>query len=237
VLKATQVHTISKFSREMIVSKYDVSPHSVHLVPAGIDLQRFRSDHRDEAVRFVKSKYDLKDFLLSVGRLEPRKNHIGLIEAFARVKKTNRKLGPLVIIGQQDFGFQHFLKRITELGLEQDIRVLSNVPDSDLPSFYRAADIFIYPSFAEGFGIPVLEAMACGTPVITSDRTAMPEIVGNGGLLVDPCSVDSMATALQRLVEDRTLAERLSTVGVEIAKQWSWENAAQKYLAALAQME
>jgi glycosyltransferase involved in cell wall biosynthesis len=188
-------------------------------------------------VRFVKSKYDLKDFLLSVGRLEPRKNHIGLIEAFARVKKTNRKLGPLVIIGQQDFGFQHFLKRITELGLEQDIRVLSNVPDSDLPSFYRAADIFIYPSFAEGFGIPVLEAMACGTPVITSDRTAMPEIVGNGGLLVDPCSVDSMATALQRLVEDRTLAERLSTVGVEIAKQWSWENAAQKYLAALAQME
>ncbi|MCM2271734.1 MAG: glycosyltransferase family 4 protein [candidate division Zixibacteria bacterium] len=230
---ADQVQTISRFSSELITSRYEVASNRVRLVAPGTDLRKFHGEGRTESRSIIRTAYAVSDYILTVGRLEPRKNHLGLIEAYAEIKRKNKNLVPLVIIGQPDFGYRSILRRIGQLGLESDVKILSNVPDDMLPHFYRAARIFVYPSFAEGFGIPVLESMACGVPTVASGDSAIPEVVGDGGLLVDPKDPLDIAKAIERILDSPELAEKLSDRARNIARVWTWERAASQYLDSI----
>ena len=183
------------------------------------------------ALEKIKSKYRLPDkFVLYIGVLEPRKNLPTLVRAF----KTLTERGgahTLVIVGRKGWMYDELFRTIASLGLAERVIFTGYAPEEDLPLLYNAADVFVYPSFYEGFGLPVLEAMACGAPVITSNISSMPEIVGNAGILVNPYHADELADAMLRLIQNGDLRKRLARRGIERAKSFSWERAAQTTLA------
>lgn len=228
--KAAQVHTISTCTKQNLIERYGLSSDLIHLVPVGVDLNRFTPDGRDEARARIHKEFGTKDFILTVGRLEPRKNHVGLLEAYSALRQRMSDIPQLVIVGQRDFDFDGVFETITLCKLENSVRVLSNIDDDTLPRLYRSAMLFVYPSFAEGFGIPPLEAMASGTPVVTSNTTAIPEVVGDAGLLVNPDSVEQIAHAMDQVLTDSVLAADLAIRGRRRAEMWSWESAARKYI-------
>ncbi|MFH1373069.1 MAG: glycosyltransferase family 1 protein [bacterium] len=232
-VRARQVHTISQYCRQILVEQYRFHPDKVRIVPVGVDLERFSTRYRSDASELIARRFGVRDFLLTVGRLEPRKNHLGLFRAYAILRQYCPDVGPLVVIGQTDFGFEDILSAPRKLGIAEYVRFLPDVPDNRLADFYRAATMFVYPSFAEGLGIPPLEAMACGTPVVTSNTTAIPEVVGDCGLLVDPNNVEQIAAAMKSLLADTNLAADLARRGRLRAEDWSWTHAAKKYLQAL----
>lgn len=230
---AAQVHTISEDSRTHIAATYGIPRERIRLVAAGIDTTRFAADGRARSVDAVARRFGVTDYLLTVGRIEPRKNHVRLLEAYAEVKRRGVPLGPLLIVGQRDFGYAEVFRRLQALRLEPDVHVLESVDDADLADVYRAARLFVYPSLAEGFGIPVLEAMGCGTPVITSNRTALPEIAGDAAVLVDPERSDDLADAIAALLTDAAAARILAQKGPIQAGKYTWAAAARQYVEAL----
>jgi len=234
--RAKQVHTISEYTRRALVEKYRLSPDIVEVVPVGVDLERFHRRNPEAGSEHIEKQFGVKEYILTVGRLEPRKNHVGLIRAYSIVKERYKDVGPLVIAGQKDFGFDGIFKIRRHLGLEDSVKVLTTVDDNQLCDLYRAACMFVYPSFAEGFGIPPLEAMACGIPVVTSNVTAIPEVVGDAALLVDPSNVEEIAHAMYQVLTDSILAADLSHKGRKQAEKWSWTNSAQRYLNAVAKL-
>ncbi len=234
---AEQVHTISEYCRRWIIDVYGLPENKVKVVPCGIDLTRFNTSAREASTRLVLEKLDVSGYILTVGRLEPRKNHAGLVKAYAALKKRMGKVPPLVIVGQKDFGYRAFFEALAAHNLEKEVVILENLNDELLPDLYRAARIFVYPSFAEGFGIPPLEAMASGIPVVSSNITAMAEVVGECGLLINPESCEELAEAMHRLLTDPDLYVRLSRAGTERAGTWSWENAAKCYVEAIKEIK
>jgi glycosyltransferase involved in cell wall biosynthesis len=142
-------------------------------------------------------------------------------------------VGTLVIIGKPDFGFKEFFNKINELGLQDCVKIIDSIDDEYLPHVYRAAKLFVYPTFAEGFGIPPLEAMACGVPVITSNTTAIPEIVGNAGLLISPDSEEQIADQMENVLNNPELELKMQQLGLLQSKKWSWSRAADAYIEAI----
>ena len=201
-----------------------------------MDLERFHPDDSQQASNRIARIFGVQQYILTVGRLEPRKNHVGLIKAYSIIRERYKDVGPLVIVGQRDFGCDEIFKTRRNLGLEHSVKILTNVGNDLLPDLYRATQMFVYPSFAEGFGVPPLEAMACGVPVITSNVTALPEVVGEAGLLVDPTSEEEIAHAMECLLTDSDKAAILSRRGRKQAEKWSWANSAQRYLTALGKL-
>lgn len=231
--KAWQVHTVSEFSRQALIDIYGIPEERVFLVPDGVDIDRFSPQDDQAASDRIYEKYRIRDYILTVGRLEPRKNHVNLLKAYALLKAEKTEMGPLVMVGQKDFGFRGLFDTIDELGLNDDVRILESVGDDLLPDMYRGARMFVYPSFAEGFGIPPLEAMASGTPVVSSNTSAMPEVAGDASLLVDPGSVEDIARAMQEVLSDRCIAESLSASGRSRVERWTWRRSAEKYMDAI----
>ncbi len=234
--RAKQVHTVSEYSHRALVERYGLAPDIIEIVPDGVDLKKFHPQKNTESSELISRQFGVRNFLLTVGRLEPRKNHLGLFRAYAILRQRCQDVGPLVVIGQTDFGFEDILSAPIKLGIADYVRFLPDVPDDRLADFYRAATMFVYPSFAEGFGIPPLEAMACGVPVITSNATAIPEVVGEAGLLVDPTSEEEIAHAMECVLTDSDKAAVLSRRGRKQAEKWSWANSAQRYLTALGKL-
>lgn len=231
--KAWQVHTVSEFSRQALIEIYKIPEDRIFIVPDGVDIERFSRVEGNSAAERICEKYGVRDYVLTVGRLEPRKNHVNLLKAYALLKAEKTEMGPLVMVGQKDFGFRGLFGTIDELGLNDDVRILESVGDDLLPDIYRGARMFVYSSFAEGFGIPPLEAMACGTPVVSSNTSAMPEVAGNACLLVNPDSVEDIVQAMNSVLSNSVLAEKLAAKGRRQAEKWSWKNAAEKYLCAV----
>jgi len=155
------------------------------------------------------------------------------LRAYASVKLADDSVGPLVIVGQRDFNYQDFFDVLDELGLHAEVKVLENISDEMLPLIYQAARLFVYPSFAEGFGIPPLEAMACGIPVVVSNSSALPEVVGSAGLLINPYNIDEIATSMMSLLNNEGLSESYAKKGRAQAEKWSWHYSAQCYLKSL----
>jgi glycosyltransferase involved in cell wall biosynthesis len=236
VRHSAQVHTVSQFSKHALINLYHVPEHKIFIVPNGIDIDRFYDGNRDAAIARLKQKYGIADYLLSVGRLEPRKNHVTLIRAYARARAISPDLGPLIIIGQRDFGYEQIFAVAEECQLGSFIHFLDSIPDDELVDFYRAAHMFVYPSYAEGFGIPPLEAMAAGIPVITSNTTAFPEVVGDAGIVIHPDNINDIADEIVRLHLSPTMREDLAIRGIIRAKHWSWQNAGQRFIEAIAQL-
>lgn len=221
--RARAIIAISEFTRQRLVERLRVDPALVHVVPNGVgEAFRPQSEERQAAAR---AAYDLPErFVLSLGSLQPRKNLGRLLEAWRRLPAEARRDCPLVIAGAA--GVEQVFKGLALVELPPDVHFLGRIPDDRLPALISAATVFVYPSYYEGFGLPPLEAMACGTPVITADRTSLPEVVGHAGLMVDPFDVDALAGAVESLIRDEDLGRRLASAGIDRAATFTWARTA-----------
>jgi len=174
-------------------------------------------------------KYDLpRRFVLAVGNLQPRKNLDRLLGAYARLHDRGVVPHGLVLVGQRWYKGEAVAERIRELGIEKDVRLTGYVSDEELVALYNLADIFVYPSLYEGFGLPVLEAMACGTPVVTSNTTSLPEVAGDAAVLVDPRSESEIMNAIERVACDPDYRRELRRRGLAQAAKFSWRRVAEQ---------
>ncbi len=227
VARADFITTDSHSTRNDLICLMDADPDRVEVVYGGVDA-RFRPMEAEwELLSVTRQKFGINyPFILNVGVIEPRKNLVTLLQAYHYLK-SQRGIGhKLVIAGGKGWLYQEVFHKVRDLHLEDDVIFTGFVPDEDLPALYNLADLFVYPSLYEGFGLPVVEAMACGTPVVTSDSSSLPEIVGDAGLMVPPTDVDSLAQAMERALTDHTLRERMRLVGIEQATKFTWEKAA-----------
>jgi glycosyltransferase involved in cell wall biosynthesis len=227
--RAEKVLTISDFSRSEILKYTEAAPENV--VNAGIAISSaFRPERDESRCREVRDRYGLPSaYILSVGSLEPRKNLGVLLEAFARLRREvpgwNRKL---VLAGRRAWGANLIDDAVHALGLKADVVNADYVESRDLPAVYTMADLFVFPSLYEGFGLPPLEAMACGTPVVCSNAASLPEAVGRAAELVDPGDVVALAGAIRRVATDAALRARLRREGLERARLFSWADVARR---------
>jgi glycosyltransferase involved in cell wall biosynthesis len=182
----------------------------------------------------VRARYGLGDapFVLAVGTLQPRKNYVRLIQAFAAISNLQPLTSNLhlVIAGGKGWRYDAIFAEVEKLGLRDRVLFPGFVADADLPALYSAARVLAYPSIYEGFGLPMLEAMACGTPVVTSTASCMPEVAGDAALLVPPTDVDALAAALDRALTDEALRADLIAKGRARARQFSWAKSARQLL-------
>ncbi|AEF97057.1 glycosyltransferase family 4 protein [Methanotorris igneus] len=185
---------------------------------------------KEEEINKIKRKYNLNyPVILYVGALSANKNIPTLLKAFYKLKKQGIK-HKLVITGEKRWKYKSIFETIEKLNLQKDVIFTGYVPDEDLPALYNAADLFVYPSLYEGFGLPPLEAMACGTPVITSNTSSLPEVVGDAGIMVNPYDVDELANKMYNVLTNDGLREELSKKGLERAKLFSWKKCAEEHL-------
>jgi glycosyltransferase involved in cell wall biosynthesis len=164
-----------------------------------------------------------------VGRIQARKNLLRLVEAYSRIRQQGLT-ATLVLVGKKDWQSELLLEKIRQLHLESDVLVPGFVPFDDLPLFYNAAEVFVFPSFFEGFGLPVVESMASGVPTITSYGSSLEEVAGDGALLVDPSDTDSIVAALEKVLSDSELRDRLAAAGTRRASQFSQDDLVRKTL-------
>ncbi len=233
VRSAAMVLTGSRFSCEAIQRAYGVDPNKIMVVPNAA-APAFRPLDREYAARQVAGKLGIRrPFILTVGDLQPRKNHIGLIEAFAAAKRAEPGLPhSLVLAGKPTWFAAHIYQAARRSGLGTEIHFTGFVSDEDLLLLYNACEFFVFPSFYEGFGLPLLEAMACGRAVACSATTACPEVAGPAALFFDPNSVEQMAAAMVELAGDEKLRRRLEELGPARAAAFNWRRSAEMTLEA-----
>lgn len=227
--RADAILADSEHCRRAIVERLGIAPERVHLVYLGVDARHYRP--RDPNPE-IMSRYGLTTGfvnLLYVGTEAPRKNLEGIARAMALLRDRNVPVR-LIKVGQVRPSITGFRSLIKELDLDDAIVWHEHVPEEVLPELYSAADVFVFPSLYEGFGLPVLEAMASGCPVVTSTVTSLPEIAGSAALLVDPHSPEAIAGAIQQIVTDAGLRQELVRHGLERASQFSWRRTAEQTL-------
>ena len=197
----------------------------------------FKPIDNADALTQIRSRYNLpSDFILFVGTVEPRKNLPTLLRAFRRLRDNYRSDAVLAIAGRRGWLYQETDKVVDELKLGAAVRFLGGVPNEELVYLYNAAKLFVFPSHYEGFGLPPLEAMACGTPVIVSNVSSLPEVVGDAGTLVDPADVEGLAVAMWRALTDDNLRREMRAKGLRRASIFSWERTARETLAVYRQV-
>lgn len=232
VEQADRILTISQSSRNDLLHILGVAPEKVEVIYPGTDLQAPTDAAGESNVASLLAELDLPErYILCVGTWEPRKNLPRLIKAFHRLRRKCEEQNIfLCLSGVKGWKYREAEQLIKPLGLEGRIRTLGYVPRQCLPDLYARSLMFVYPSLYEGFGLPVLEAMACGAPVITSNVSSLPEVVGDAALLVDPLSVDDLAGAMERLMDDEELRAQMIQRGFAQARRFSWQNAARETL-------
>lgn len=218
--RVIKVITDSDYSRERILELFSLQKDRVVAIPLGVDT-RFRPTPQ-EYIDVARSKYGIeKDYLAVIGSLQPRKNLTRLFQAWKQIH-TNYKSLQLVVVGSTG----HTFRDAGFIELPRGVNLTGYVKDTDLPMIYSGALAFVLPSLYEGFGLPLLEAMACGTPVICSNTTSLPEVVANAGILVDPYDPKAIAYGIQQMVEDHKLRNEFHQLGLKRAKQFTWEKTA-----------
>ena len=229
--RADRVITVSESARRDIIRHYRIAEHKIVAIPEAAE-EHFTPIRACDDLARVRTRYQLPErYILAVGNLQPRKNLRRLIEAFAFLKGAERVPQRLVLVGKGLWRESEIFDDIRARGLEGEIIATGYVPDADLPALYSAADVFVYPSLYEGFGLPPLEAMACGTPVIASTASSLPEVVGDAALLVDPLHTGELVMALRRVLTDGALHQHLASAGVVRAAHFSWAETARRTLA------
>jgi glycosyltransferase involved in cell wall biosynthesis len=238
VARATHILVDSGSTGRDLIELLDVEPNRVTVVYPGVE-SRFQPIHDRETLDGVRAQYGLpRLFILGLSTLQPRKNFSGLIAAFGKLLRDEAGiLGPyddlhLVIAGGQGWMYDETLSSVERLGLQDRVHFCGFVADEDLPALYCAASAFAFPSWYEGFGLPVLEAMACGTPVVAADNSSLPEVVGDAGLMVSAADTDALSHALGRVLGDEQLRARLVAAGIQQARRFTWSVAASQVLRA-----
>lgn len=231
---ASQVLVPSEHTRRDIIETYKLEPERVRVTP--LAAARSFAPVRDEEERArVRAHYKIEgDYILAVGSIQPRKNLARLVAAYSALRRArpHATLPKLVIVGRRAWLYSETLRAVREHELNDRVVLTGYVPEVDLPALYTGALAFVYPSYFEGFGLPPLEAMQCGTAVIAGNRTSLPEVVGDAGLLVDPFNVQALTEALARVIDDTDLRAHLCTKGLERAKLFDWQETARLTLAA-----
>ena len=224
--RVNAVITVSQASKADIVRHLGVPADKVHVTYEGVGHSYGRASV--EQVSKVRAQYGLPDgYLLFVGSVEPRKNLDRLLRAYDQLRQAGQRR-PLVVVGAQRWGHCGIMETVNKLDLEQHVIFTGYVSDEDLPAIYSAADLFVFPSLYEGFGLPPLEAMACGTPVVCSNASSLPEVVGDAAITVDPYDVEALAEAMRRVLSDADLADDLRQRGLERAAGFTWERTARE---------
>jgi len=236
VQKAKAIITISEATKDDIIKLYGIDGTKVHVIYPGIKANTVLTPHV-YPMQELKTKYGISDnYLLFVGTLQPRKNIVRLIEAFAKVvKKDSAETASLelVIVGKKGWKYEEILAAPDKNGIAERVKFLDFVTDEDLQMLYQNAQCFVFPSLYEGFGLPVLEAMRAGCPVITSRVSSLPEAGGDAALYVDPESISDISSKIEMVLGDKNLRSEMVAKGTDQLKKFSWEKAAKETLAVL----
>lgn len=235
VMNAKRILTISKSSKDDIESFYKIDKSKITIAYPGYDSETFYPISDKEKIKEVQDKYQIKgNYALYIGTIQPRKNLVRLIEAFQKI--DNLKLvivGKTKGLGRQGWMYEEILEKPKELGIEDKVVFTGFAPTEDLPYLISGASVFVLPSLWEGFGIPAVEAMACGTPVIVSNVSSLPEAVGDAGIVVDPYSVEQIEHAIRAIAFDQKLRMKKAKEGLQQAEKFSWEKMARILLKTL----
>ena len=229
---AAHIITDSNFSRDDILRTYKLSPDRVTATPLAAST-KFKPVEDFTEIGRVRQRYGIVgDYILTVGSIQPRKNLPRLIRAFAALCREGniRPLPTLVIVGKRGWLYEETLDTAENSEVKERILFTDYVPENDLPALYSGARCFVYPSYFEGFGIPPLEAMRCGTPTITGNRTCFPEIIGDGGLMVDPFDETAILEGILKIFSDSKLRTELQEKGIRRANLFDWKETARQTL-------
>jgi len=222
--KAAQILTLSEFSRRAIIEAYKVDPGRITVTPLAASKNFLPVDDEKELSRIRKTYGLEREYILSLGSIQPRKNLARLIRAYSLLRggDAKKRLPQLVLAGKRGWLYDETLRAAAEHKIDRDIVLTGYVHEDDLPALYSGAICFLYPSYYEGFGLPVVEAMQCGTPVIVGNRTSLPEVVGDAGILIDPFNPKDLADAIAHLVSNPGARDELRQRGIERAKAFNW---------------
>lgn len=227
IQRADIIYAVSEFTKNDILKKFDVAPEKISVVYPGIDTKIFRQNLEEEKLRAVRNTYGLPGkYIFFINTLEPRKNLKGLLLAFENLKESEH----LVIAGKPGYGYKEVLRLIKASKKSRYIHYLGYVEESDKPYIMAQARALVYPSFYEGFGFQPLEAMALGVPVIASQVTSLPEIVGDAGLLVNPYNTADLTSAISSMLNSEGLRKEFINKGLERVKNFKWQNTAEQIL-------
>jgi glycosyltransferase involved in cell wall biosynthesis len=232
--RAARILTSSEFSRRDIVETYGIEPDRVALTPLAAPTY-FAPVLNETKLKDIRESYGIaREYILSLGSIQPRKNLVRLIDAYLclRRERPQSKLPQLVLAGKRGWLDNEIFRAADREGCGGDILFTGYVPERDLPALFSGAISFVYPSIFEGFGLPVIEAMQCGAPVIAGNRTSLPEVVGDAGWLFDPFDTKALCDALRQVIDDRELRERLRQKGLKQAKKFNWRSTAELTLQA-----
>jgi glycosyltransferase involved in cell wall biosynthesis len=232
--RASVVSTVSEYSRRDMARFYRLDPGRIHVIPEGVDTRAFRPLEPGTVAQFrSKLRQPDRPFILYVGKPTERRNLANLIRAFARLKVSEGVPHQLLIVGADLPGDSPFRRVIETEGVASDIEIIGYTNHQELPAIYNAAEMLVYPSSYEGFGMPVLEAMACGTPVVALNNTAFPEFAGGVALLLDDARVETLLTGMRRVLADSGLRQRMHVDGPVRAAAYDWRIVTRQYLDLL----
>lgn len=230
--RAARILSLSEHTRLDIMETYGIEAERIKAIPLAAP-KHFAPVEDNRELQRVRHNYGIdSDYILSVGSIQPRKNLARLIKAYASLRGGNSaaKLPKLVLVGKCAWLYDQTLRTLEESGVKDSVVLTGYVPEADLPALYTGALCFVYPSYFEGFGLPPLEAMKCGAPVIVGNRTSLPEVVGDAALAVDPFDTDAIAEAIKLLIDNSQLREELSVKGQKRAAAFDWQETARKTL-------
>ncbi|MBI2607532.1 MAG: glycosyltransferase family 4 protein [Candidatus Doudnabacteria bacterium] len=231
---AAKIIAVSDSTKHDLVKRYQVSPENVKTIHLAVDHSQLKPLAEGE-VKAVLDKFGLeyKKYILFIGTLQPRKNIKRLVDAYIQLKKEKGIEEKLVIAGGKGWLFEPILKKINQAGMQEEIKFLGYIEEADKCALYNGAVALTLPALYEGFGLPPLEAMACGVSVVVSNVSSLPEVVGEAGVMVDPNSTDSIAQGLFKILSDKNLQKELGEKGIARARQFTWAETARKTLALL----
>ena len=238
--RATRILTVSEFSAREMVDAYGIDPKRIAITPCGIDHEVYRRVTDPAVVEDCLRRYQIAPpFFVYVGRIEKKKNVTTLIRAFTQFK-TRRGVGDphrLVLIGSHGFGYEEVQRAIDQSAVRSDILQLGYVPEQDIPAILQSAEALIQPSWIEGFGIPPIQAMACGCPVISSTGGSLPEVCGDAALFFSPSSFEELVHQMAKIVEDSGVRQTLHDAGISQAARFTWQRTAELTVPALTQWD
>jgi len=238
VRRAARILSLSEHTRRDIMDTYGIGSESVTAIPLAAP-SHFGPVEDHKELQRVRHTYGIEgDYVLYVGSIQPRKNLTRLVQAYAllRSKYQNDRFPKLVLVGKCAWLYDETMRALKETGLNESVVLTGYVPESDLPALYSGSLCFVYPSYFEGFGLPPLEAMKCGAPVVVGNRTSLPEVVGDAGLKVDPFDVSAIAGAIEQLLNNSGLRDEMRAKGSTRARMFDWRETARQTLKVYEQV-